>query len=171
MTEGPGPRIDRRRPDWAALPIALALFAMAAAIIWDMARLANVATYARIGPQTVPYAIAICLVGLGIWAALEAWRGDFPEREPQELRSVIWIVAGLMAQLVLLRPTGFSIATGVLFGLVAYGLGRKPLHIGIPVGIVLSFIVWVIFARGLQLSLPAGPIETAFVALLRGPAA
>jgi putative tricarboxylic transport membrane protein len=144
---------------------------MAATIIWDVARLGNVASYARIGPQTVPYAIAICLIGLGIWAALEAWRGDFPGREPQELRPVIWVVAGLLAQLVLLRIAGFSTATGVLFGLVAHGLGRKPLYVGIPVGIVLSFIVWVIFARGLQLSLPAGPLETALVALLRGPAA
>lgn len=168
MSEGNVPIAERRRPDWAALVIAAGLFVLAALIAWDVQRLADVASYARVGPQTVPYAIAAGLAGLGLWTIVEAWRGDFPEREPQEARPVLWIVAGLLAQLVLLRIAGFSVATGVLFGLVAYGLGRKPLWIGIPAGIIFAFVVWVIFSRFLQLSLPAGPPEAAFVSLLRG---
>jgi putative tricarboxylic transport membrane protein len=166
MGTGIDPVTEKRRPDRAALVIALGLFVLAAVIAWDASRLGGAASYARIGPQTVPYVLAICLAGLGVWTVIEAWRGDFPVREKQEYRPVLWIVGGLVAQLVLLKITGFSIATGVMFGCVAYGLGRKPLWLGIPAGILLAAVVWMIFARGLSLTLPAGPPEAALVALL-----
>jgi len=168
VTEGNHPTTGKRRPDRAALIIAAGLLLLAVVIAVDMQRLSNVASYARIGPQTVPLIIAMCLAGLAIWTAIEAWRGEFPEREPQEARPVLWIVGGLLAQIALLRFTGFSIATGVLFGFVAYGLGRKVLWIGIPVGIILALAVWILFAMGLSLTLPAGPLESAIQSLLRG---
>jgi putative tricarboxylic transport membrane protein len=157
-----------RRVDRAALVIAAGMFILAAIVGWDAAHLGNVATYARIGPQTVPYVIALCLAGLGVWTLIEAWRGDIPVPEPQQARPVLWIVAGLLIQLLLLRIAGFSIATGAMFGLVATGLGRKALWITVPIGVVLAFIVWVIFTFALALSLPAGPLETAVVELVRG---
>jgi putative tricarboxylic transport membrane protein len=86
-------------------------------------------------------------------------RGDFPEREEQQIQPVVWIVGGLVAQMLLLHITGFAIATGLLFAATARGFGKGPLWMTVPVGIVLSFIIWVIFAKGLQLSLPAGPLE------------
>lgn len=168
MTEGNHHTTGKRRPDRAALIVAAGLLLLAVIIAVDMQRLSNVASYARIGPQTVPLIVAACLAGLAIWTAIEAWRGDFPEREPQEARPVLWIVGGLLAQIALLRFTGFSIATGVLFGFVAYGLGRKALWIGIPVGIILALAVWILFAMGLSLTLPAGPLESAIQSLLRG---
>lgn len=168
MADTAGHRREKRRPDGAALIIAGLLLLIAAVIALDAGRFGNVASYARIGPQTVPYAIALCLAGLGVWTIFAAFRRDFPERESQEFRPVLWIVAGLIAQIVLLRIAGFSIATGVLFGFVAYGLGRKPLWIGVPAGIVLAFLVWIVFAMGLSLSLPAGPAEAAFRDLLQG---
>jgi putative tricarboxylic transport membrane protein len=158
MAGTPGPITQTRRADGAALLIAAALFAVAAVLVWDASRLGGAATYARIGPQIAPQVVALCLAGLGVWT-VAAFRRDFPAREPQELRPVLWIVGGLVAQLALLRITGFSIATGVLFGFVAYGLGRRPLWIGIPAGILLALIIWIVFARGLALHLPGGPLE------------
>ena len=122
-------------------------------------RLGDVAGYARIGPATVPKVIGAGLALLAVWTAVEAWRGDFPEREPQQHPPMLWIVAGLAAQMLLLNTVGFSVATGVLFGATAKAFGRGPLWFTIPVGIVISFVIWAIFARVLQLSLPAGPIE------------
>lgn len=165
---GTDPTSDRRRPDGAALIIAVGMFVLAAVLAWDTSRLGSAASYARIGPQTVPFAIVACLAALGIWTIFAAFRRDFPEREHQEFQPVLWIVGGLLAQLVLLRVAGFSVATGVLFGFVAYGLGRKPLWLGVPVGFAIALVVWVIFARGLSLSLPGGPIENAISALIRG---
>jgi putative tricarboxylic transport membrane protein len=148
-----------RRPDRAALVIAAALLVLAAVVAWDASRVTGGGQYARIGPQTIPFVIAICLAGLGVWTIIEALRGDFPEREPQELRPVLWIVAGLLIQLLTIRFIGFSIATGVLFALVARGFDERRFWISIPFGIVLALVVWAVFARGLSLTLPHGPLE------------
>lgn len=163
MSQGFNPSHDqKRRPDRAALVIAVALVIVAVVIFWDSARLASVTGYSPVGPATVPYAIAFCLVGLAIWTAIEAWRGDFPERDKQEIAPVIWVVAGLAAQMLLLNLAGFSIATGLLFAFTARAFGKRKLWFSIPVGIVLSFVIWVVFAQLLQLSLPAGPLERLF---------
>lgn len=152
---------SRRRPDWAALVIAAGLAVLAAVIFWDAQRVGGVAAYG-IGPKTVPVIIGIGLAGLAVWTAIEAWRGDFPERERQNLPPLVWVVGGLAAQMLLLKVAGFSIATGLLFAATAKAFGKGPLWKTIPIGIVLSFFVWFVFARGLQLSLPAGPIERLF---------
>ncbi|MGK6314401.1 tripartite tricarboxylate transporter TctB family protein [Neorhizobium sp. DT-125] len=153
---------EQRRPDRAALVIAAVLVAIAAVIFVDVSRLKGMAGYSQVGPATIPDWIGFALIGLAIWTVVAALRRDFPEREKQEFGPVVWIVAGLAAQMLLLRPAGFSIATGVLFGLTAAGFGRRKLWITIPVGIVLCLVIWLIFAGLLQLSLPAGPLERLF---------
>ncbi|WP_411036442.1 tripartite tricarboxylate transporter TctB family protein [Shinella sp. BYT-45] len=161
MSEVPSSR-QKRRPDRAAFIIAPVLFVLAAVIWWDAGRLAEMSNYSRIGPATVPHLVAVGLALLAIWTGFEAWRGDFPEREPIEAKPVIFIVAGLAAQMLLLKTAGFSIATGALFALTAFGFGKRKLWISLPVGIALSFAVYIIFGRLLQLSLPAGPLERLF---------
>ena len=160
-----------RRPDRAALVIAAALIVLGAVVAWDASRIGGGGAYARIGPQTIPFVIAICLGGLGIWTIFEAIRGDFPEREHQEAMPVLWIVAGLLVQLLTIKLIGFSIATGVLFGLVARGFGERRFWISIPAGILISIVVWAVFARGLSLTLPHGPLEDALMNLLTPRAA
>ncbi|HVK91138.1 MAG TPA: tripartite tricarboxylate transporter TctB family protein [Mycoplana sp.] len=162
MTDGTKPAKATRRPDGAALVIAVVLAAIAAVIFWDVSRLTGAAGYSQVGPTTVPYAIACCLIALALWTGVEAWRNDFPEREHQQVGPVVWIVGGLAAQMLLLKVAGFSIATGLLFAMTAAGFGKRKLWLSIPVGIVLSFAVWVIFAKLLQLSLPTGPLEHLF---------
>jgi putative tricarboxylic transport membrane protein len=149
----------QRRPDWAALVIAAGLLALALLIAWDASRLGAGGAYARIGPQTIPYAIAICLGGLAVWTVIAAYRHDFPEREQQDFPPVLWIVGGLVAQMALIKFTGFSIATGILFAMTARGLGKVSLPLALVSGILISGFVWFVFARLLQLTLPAGPIE------------
>jgi len=158
VTEPVG-RHDGRRRDTAALFIAAGLIVAAAVLAWDASRLGAGGAYARIGPQTIPYAIAVCLAGLGVWTAIEAWRGDFPAREKQDLPPVLWIVGGLVVQMVLIRFIGFSIATGIMFAMTARGLGKVSLPRALVAGILISAVVWFIFARILQLTLPAGPPE------------
>ena len=156
-------RTEQRRPDWAALAIAAVLAVIAAVIFFDVARVKGAAGYSQVGPATVPEWISFGLLGLAVWTAVEAFRGDFPPRDRQELAPVIWVVAGLAAQMLLLKTAGFSIATGILFALVAAGFGRRRLWLTIPIGIVFCLAIWLIFAGLLQLSLPAGPLERLFL--------
>jgi putative tricarboxylic transport membrane protein len=151
-----------RRPDKAALVIAVILIVVSLLIAWSTSRMGGVAGYSPVGPKTFPYIIAFFLFGLGVLTAIEGWRGDFPEREPQVFGPMFWIIGGLAIQMLTMRTVGFSIATGILFAFTARGFGRGPLWMTVPIGIVFSFVVWFIFAKGLQLSLPAGPFEKLF---------
>ena len=162
MSEDNTSSATERRPDWVAFIIAVFLFVVAGVMAWDASHLKTIAQYDRIGPATVPEVVAFGLFCLGVWTVAEAGRGEFPERDRQEVAPVIWIVAGLAAQMLLLRTAGFSIATGVLFALTARGFGKRKLWISLPFGIVFSFVVWAIFSQLLQLTLPAGPLEHLF---------
>lgn len=159
MSIRPDQPVVKRRPDRAALIIAVALAAVGLVIIWDARHLGGAASYARIGPAIFPTIIGGFLLLLSAWTVLAAWRGDFAQREADEFPPMAWIVGGLAAQMLLLHTVGFSIATGLLFAATARGFGRGPLWKTIPIGVVFAFVVWVIFAKGLDLTLPAGPIE------------
>lgn len=150
---------DKRRPDVAALAIAAGLVVIAGVMLWDSARLADLGGYSGVGPASVPRVVGFALIGLAVWTAVEALRGDFPERPAQQPAPVLWIVAGLAVQLLLLQVAGFSIATGLLFASTARAFGKRNLAMTLPVGIVVSFAVWVIFSQLLMLHLPAGPLE------------
>ena len=152
----------QRRPDRAALVIAAALALAAIVIAWSTSLAGGVAGYSPVGPKTFPYVIAGGLFVLGVLTALEAWRGNFPERETQNFPPMLWVLGGLLAQMLTMKTVGFSIATGLLFACTARGFGRGPLWQTVPIGIAFSFVVWLLFAKGLQLSLPAGPLERLF---------
>ena len=149
-----------RRPDRAGFVIAVLLAVLAAVIFFDTRAMKVTAAYARVGPTTFPYVIAAVLAVLAVGTALSAWRGGLPEREPEKLGPILWIVGGLVLQLLLLKAAGFSIATGLLFAFTARGFGRGPLWLTIPIGVVFALFVWFLFSRVLMLSLPAGPLES-----------
>ena len=148
-----------RRPDGAALFIALVLAVIAAVIIWQTSMMRVPPIQAKVGPQVFPYVIAGGLVLLSIGTALSAWRGQFPAREKDNYGPMLWIIGGLVAQMLLLGWAGFSIGTAILFAFTAKAFGRGPLWQTIPIGFVLAFVIWFIFSRGLQLALPMGPLE------------
>lgn len=151
-----------RRPDRAALVIAAVLAALGLLILWDVSHLRDMGGYSQVGPATVPRVIAFGLIGLAGWTAIAAFRNDFPQRPRQQVVPVIWIVGGLAAQMLLLMPLGFSIATGVLFAMTARGFGRRNFAFSLPFGILFSFAIWVVFSQLLKLYLPAGPLERLF---------
>ena len=150
---------SERRPNWAALIVAIVLLASAALVIVDAVRLGGTAQYARIGPAIFAYVVGLFLVALAIWTVVDALQGRFSRWDVPELGPVVWIACGMIAQMLLLPHVGFSIATGVLFAMTSRGFGRKPLWLGLAVGIPFAFMIWIIFARLLMLSLPAGPLE------------
>jgi putative tricarboxylic transport membrane protein len=162
MSKGHTPSTETRRPDRAALVIAVFLAALGGLIFWDASRLSSMGGYSGIGPATIPFVIAGGLLVLAVWTVFEALRGDFPARDRQEFGPVVWIVGGLAAQMLLLKILGFSIATGLLFAATAAAFGKRKLWMTIPIGIALCLAVWLVFAGLLQLSLPAGPLEHLF---------
>jgi putative tricarboxylic transport membrane protein len=155
-TEGASPE---RRPDGAALVIALILATLGAVIIWQTLGMRVAPNYARVGPTTFPYIVAGGLLVLSVGTVVSALRGSFPARERDAIAPMAWIVGGLVAQMLSMGTLGFSIATGILFAMTARGFGRRKIWLSLIIGTVFSFLVWLAFAKGLQLSLPRGPLE------------
>lgn len=151
---------DGRRPDWAAVVIALMLAGLGALLIWEAGRLPDRAGYAGVGPDGMPRVVGWGLVILAVWTAIAAFRGGFDPRPRQSPGPVIWILAGLGGQLVLLSVAGFTIASAVLFACTAAAFGKRNFAVSLPAGLIMAFAVYVLFDRVLGLNLPSGPIET-----------
>lgn len=151
-----------RGADAPALAMAAGLALFGGVILWDVSRLADLGGYSQVGPATVPKVVGWAMIGLAAWTVLAAIRREFPALPRIEPVPLLWVLGGLVAQLVLLFPAGFSVATGLLFAFTARGFGFRNLGFSIPLGIVFAFAVWVVFSQLLQLHLPAGPLENLF---------
>ena len=157
---GGGAGQDRRRgPDLSTLAVALGLVALAVVLVVDAARLPAARGYAGMGPADTPRVIAAALAALGLWAGWDAWHAPEAPSPAQDVPALLWIVGGLGLQLVLIAPTGFSVAGGILFACVAAAFGRRRLWVTVPIGLAVALAIYAVFALLLRLSLPAGPLE------------
>ena len=99
---------QERRPDRAALVIALILIGIGAVVAWDAFTMrAGVATYSRIGPKAFPYAVSFGLLIIGVLTGLQALREEPAIRERLAFAPIFWIVGGLAVQIALLPYAGF----------------------------------------------------------------
>lgn len=122
--------------------------------------------YAKIGPNFMPAIVACGLVACGLWLLLEALRGGWRERPPDDaaLRGehpyhapgFLWITGGLAAQMALIGHAGFVVAGAVLFAAVARGFGSRRWLRDAARGLVMATLVFLFFVRVLNVSLPAG---------------
>ncbi len=150
---------SRRGPDLAGLVIAVSLLALAGVIWWDLSNLQLSSVYG-VGPKAMPIVVAAGLAVLGIGNGVLAFRGDLPERETTDHRSLVLILGGLAVLIALIGlGGGFIIATGILFAATSAAFGRRAFLIDLAIGIVLGVVIFFLFSKLLTLSLPIGPIE------------
>lgn len=157
--QGPGQPGTGRRPDGAALTIGLALIGLGALLLWDAAGIPDKAGYAGVGPADVPKLIGGALIVLGLLTGLSGRKATH-RAPPQRFGAVLWILAGLALQILLLKPAGFSVASGLLFACTAAGFGQRRLYLTVPFGILFALAVYGLFDLVLNLNLPAGWLET-----------
>jgi putative tricarboxylic transport membrane protein len=149
-----------RRPDGAAFIIAVVLAALGSLLIWQGMAIPDKGGYAGIGSGDLPI-----FLGAGLWLlagahVMSGLRHAAAEVPRQQLPPVLFIVGGLVLQLVLLHPLGFSIASGLLFACTAAAFGKRNFAMSLPVGVVFALAVYGIFDQLLKLNLPAGFLET-----------
>lgn len=150
---------DAKRPDRAAVAIAVLLLAIAAVIAWDTSTLQLAPTYG-LGPKMMAYAVAAGMAVIGAANLLMAWQGGFPERESYDPKAIVLILGGFAALIAIIAfGGGFIIATAVLFAATAAAFGRKAVIVDLIIGAVLGVAVYLLFDKLLTLSLPAGPLE------------
>jgi putative tricarboxylic transport membrane protein len=156
-----------------ALPeIVLGAGVVAAALIagWGASQIPVSPLYSKIGPTVFPYMAAALLGILGLLLVRAGIRGGWqPEDEkevPLDWRAMAVVAAGLVLNVVLIRPLGFTVASVVMFTLVAWGFGSRRVWFTAPIGLALALVAYFGFAGGLGVNIGRGPFEAALQSAL-----
>jgi len=127
-----------------------------AAMAWGASAIPSQAGYAGVGPNFLPWVVAVALIVCGGWLVYEArsggWRSmDAPSGAARgDWTSLAWVVAAIAANALLITTIGFILACTLCFMLAVRGLRAaegKP-HGGVK-GLVLDF------ATGFLVAAPA----------------
>jgi putative tricarboxylic transport membrane protein len=154
--------VERDSPrSGAGLAIGFGLIVLGFVVFVDSMLMQVPPTYARVGPQAFPYAIALALAAVGVYFV---WNSGKPggKREvvaegfATDWRALLIIAAGLLVHLNILKLLGFVIAGVFLFLCVTFAFGsRKFLRDGL-VAVILVLASYLGFTHGLGLQLPPG---------------
>lgn len=130
-------------------------------------------TYARVGPGFFPSLIGIATIIVGLALTFQALRGrwtmdlidDAPSQtEPHDDKRLapLWrialVVLGLVANLLLIGPLGFVIASSVMFTLTTRAFGSRNFLANAAIGLVFTGTIYLCFRYGLNLRLPVGSV-------------
>lgn len=156
------------------LCIALGTIALAAVMLWQVYQIPVSPLYAQIGPTVMPMFAALGLGVLGVLLLLSAVRGGWQPEEEREARpdwaALAWIIAGLVLNVVLIGPAGFTVASVILYVCVARGFGsRNPLR-DAGIGLAFALIAYFGFAKTLGINIGAGLVENWLEAMFFGGA-
>jgi putative tricarboxylic transport membrane protein len=156
MSEGRSPAI----PETA---IGLGALAFAGVILWQAWEIPVSPLYAKIGPSIFPYFTAAAFAILAVMMLVQALRGGWQPDEEKEValdwRAIGFVVAGLVANVALIDYFGFTVASTVLFVLVAYGFGSNNLLRAGAIGFVVALASYFGFAKALGVNIGAGIVE------------
>jgi len=169
-------------PPRLAMPellIGIGLLACAAAVAWQTLAIPVSPLYSKVGPTVFPYITMTGMIVLSLLLILAAVRGGWQPQEeketPTDWKAMGIVVAGLVANLVLIQPLGFTAASVIMFVLVCYGFGSKHTLRDALTGLILALAAYFGFARALGVNIGAGFIENqlntvidAIVTTLRG---
>ena len=155
---------------WPETAIGLGLLAVAGTVLWQTLQIPVSPLYSKVGPTIFPYIASALLLVLGVLLAVQGLRGGWqPEDEkevPLDWAAMSVVVAGLAANVVLIGPLGFTIASTVMFTLIAWGFGSRAPWRDAPIGFVLAIAAYFGFAAGLGVNIGMGPLERAITTVL-----
>jgi putative tricarboxylic transport membrane protein len=124
------------------------------------------AGYAGVGPNFLPWVVALVLMTCGFWLVVDAQRGGWrdveaPSGAPQgDWAAMAWVAAGVALNAALLTSAGFILSCTLCYVLAVRGLRRaegKP-HGGVR-GLALDF------ATGFLIAAPAFWLFTQLLAI------
>jgi putative tricarboxylic transport membrane protein len=161
------PRVTKGgRPDPVDLGAALFVLALGGLAVWQTIAIPLSPIYAQVGPTLVPWLVAAVLLVLGGLLMVSALRGgwsagvpEVAEAPPPNPRSLGLMLAGLLANLVLIAPLGFTVAATAQFVLTAAAFGSRAWLRNSGIAFVVSFGAYVLFVKALGVNIGAGLIE------------
>ncbi len=150
--------------------IALGVLALAAVFYWQTLAIPVSPLYARVGPTVIPMIAATGLAACGFALLVQALRGGWQENDEKEImqdkRALVLLVAGLLSNMLLIGPAGFTIASTIMFTLTARAFGSKNSLRDMGVGFGLALVAYLGFARALGINIGAGPPEQLIESLI-----
>lgn len=153
----------RARLPFGETAIALGVIALAGIVFWQTLAIPVSPLYARVGPTVIPMITATGLAGCGVVLLIQALRGGWQDPEEkdaiQDKRALVLLLAGFLANMTLIGPLGFTVASTILFTLTARAFGSKNILRDVGIGFGLAIVSYLGFARALGINIGAGPLE------------
>jgi putative tricarboxylic transport membrane protein len=153
----------------AQLALGLGVLAVAAVLAWGAASIPSQAGYAGIGPNFLPWVVALALAVCGAGLVMQALRGGYEDMdEPSgaergDWPALAWVAAGIVANAVLIERAGFVLACSVCYALAVRGLrlseGRGAGGVAgaardLATGLAIAAPVYWLFTKVLEVNLP-----------------
>ncbi len=146
------------------------MLVLAGVVYWQSALIPVSPLYAKVGPTVVPMMTALALALLGVLLLVAALRGGWQSEAERELTidnaALLWIAAGLILNVLLIGPAGFTLASIILFVCVARGFGSRAIVRDAAIAAVFALIAYFGFAKTLGINIGAGLVENAIEGVL-----
>jgi putative tricarboxylic transport membrane protein len=142
---------------------------LGAVMAWGASGIPSAAGYAGVGPNFLPWLVAVVLTLCGAWLVFEArtggWRNlDEPSGAVQgDWVALAWVAAGVAANALLLTRLGFILSCTLCFMLAVRGLrisegkphgGGRGLALDFVTGFLIAAPAFWLFTKLLSINLP-----------------
>lgn len=154
----------------------LGVAAVGGLLAWGALGIPSEAGYAGVGPNFLPWVVALALMVCGALLTLQALRGGWQDVEPPsgeglgdgrgDWRALAWMAAGVLANASLITSAGFVLSCALCFALAVRGLrlaegaaghGAAAVTQGLRdlvLGAAIALPVFWVFTKLLGISLP-----------------
>ncbi|HET7525817.1 MAG TPA: tripartite tricarboxylate transporter TctB family protein [Burkholderiaceae bacterium] len=127
------------------------------------------AGYGGVGPNFLPWLVAVSLTVCGAWLLREALSGGFRQADAPEgsergdWRGFAWVSAGLLANAALITTIGFILSCALCFALAVQGIkaaegralpGVRAWLLNAAIGVAIAAPVYWMFTQLLAINLP-----------------
>ena len=141
---------------------------LGALLAWGATGISSVAGYAGVGPNFLPWVVAVVLVLCGVlllWQARgDGWEAEEPSGgERGDWSALAWVAAGVAANAALLTTLGFILSCTLCFMLAVRGLrssegkaqgGLRGLVVDFVTGMLIAAPAFWLFTKALGINLP-----------------
>ncbi len=141
---------------------------LGALMAWGASGISSVAGYAGVGPNFLPWVVAVVLMVCGVLLLLQArgdgWQAEEPSGAARgDWPALAWVAAGVAANAALLTTVGFILSCTVCFMLAVRGLrqsegkphgGTRGLMLDFVTGALIAAPAFWLFTKGLGINLP-----------------
>jgi putative tricarboxylic transport membrane protein len=151
------------------LAVGFGVVGLALGLGWGAMDIPSDAGYAGVGPNFLPWAVAVALLLCGITLLVGASRGGFKDMEERSTDDApfwpgfLWMSAGLLLNAALITTIGFVFSCAVCFVLAARGLrssqgqvstGVRAWVVDSVVGLLIAAPAYWMFTKFLAINLP-----------------